>query len=796
MVRVLHVSAAAERGGLEVILFNTLNALDRSRFLPSVLFLDDGPFLKEVQNTGTDVWLVKSGHVRNIVRLRQTVAETARLIKEHGIALVHTHNAKAQVYGGLAAASVGIPCVYHLHGVPVPAFSRTGILSALSVAVPARRTIACSAYVAGAFHHHWRSTRPIDVVHGGITITQAPVPAGTPSVRAEFGIPEECRLVLMACRLQHQKGVHVFLDAAARVRQVSPEIRFMVVGGTLFGLDRGYAVALQEQAARLQLTSLVTFTGYRPDIYRFLEVADVVVHSSVEPDSFPTVLLEAMALGRPVIASDLGGPREIIDDGRTGLLVPPKDAGALADAIIRTLGRADHGVDLGRAGAERFNTHFRAERMTGRVERIYDEMVTDPARPSTSPRGRHRPRRRALLVCAPSPRLAGSAPVGTVKLVRAMLDADWDIDILACRFEKASVVDPFFSRLLDGASLYEGNSLFEKPSTWVPRAVWTGRALLAKRSYDVLLTLAHLTWTHVVGLGLGRQRRPPWVAYFSDPWSNHPLPKISPLRRRMERAFERRTLDRADALVFTHERMRDYILGPHEEQEALHSKSFAIPYFFDAGLYPTKGAHSASTKLLMRHMGTIPVGGYFQKVLEAIRLLNAERPPLGRRLCVEFYGVYGDAHRSIAAALGLNDQISFHPAVSYPDSLRLMRESALLLFLGVPPGAFRGLGNATLHLKLADYIGADRPIFLMAGRGSPAHETLGNTNGFCAEEDPARIKTVLSAFIDAPELPPRAALTEFSKDRVYQIWERVFDRVSKGPAQSLAQAGASARTGT
>lgn len=385
----------------------------------------------------------------------------------------------------------------------------------------------------------------------------------------------------------------------------------------------------------------------------------------------------------------------------------------------------------------------------------------------------HRPLR-VLMVCAPSPRLTGSAPVGTVKLVRAMLDAGWTIDILGCRFEREWRVDPYFSTVLDGATLYEEGSLFEKPSTWVPRAVRTGNRLIARHPYDVIVSMAHLTWTHVVALFLRRGTRLPWVAYFSDPWANHPLTNSSKPRRMLERAFERRTLHEADALVFTHANMRDFILRPHPKRDLIGTKCFTIPYFFDEGMYPetvpAAPAEQPADRIVLRHMGTIPPGNYVDGFLRALALLFEERPDLARRVFVEFYGGRRQATTDLVRLLALRNQVTFHPGVSYQDSLRLMRASDLLLLLGIPPDAFDGIGNATLHLKMADYIGARRPVFVLGGTGSPAHEAFKKTNGLCADQDPRAIKDALIRFIDQPGLTCSETLRAFSRPTVFPQW--------------------------
>lgn len=169
----------------------------------------------------------------------------------------------------------------------------------------------------------------------------------------------------------------MFLDAAVQVARAFPDARFMVVGGTLFGLEKEYAFELRDQAHRLGLDRFIYFTGYRADVHRFLAAADVVVHGHIEPDPFPTVLLEAMALGKPVIASNLGGPREMIEDAATGLLVPPKNLEHLVDAILTLLNDPDHRVRMGQAGALRVHKCFSAERMVRQFEALYTEIIEE-----------------------------------------------------------------------------------------------------------------------------------------------------------------------------------------------------------------------------------------------------------------------------------------------------------------------------------------------------------------------------------------------------------------------------------
>jgi glycosyltransferase involved in cell wall biosynthesis len=379
MVKILYVSAAAERGGLEVVLLTTLRCLDRARFTPLVVLLDDGPLVRELEDAGATVKVVRSGRVRNLWRGAQAVATISRLIEGTGVDLVHTFSAKAHLYGGIAAARLGVPTLYHLHGVPRPSLGRDGVISLLSVLIPARMTIACSRYVAAEFGRSWRSSRIVAVVHNGVPVQDPVIPGDGAPVREEFGVPISAPLVVMVSRLQRWKGVHVFLEAAASVARQMPEAHFMVVGGALFALDQDYAAGLHDTVDRLGLARRVRLVGHRSDVAGFFAAADVVVHASIEPDPFPMVLLEAMAAGKPVIASGLGGPRESVENGVTGLLVPPNNPEHLARAILTLLNDPEGMIRMGKAGATRVRERFSAERMVRQLEAVYEGMVGPPA---------------------------------------------------------------------------------------------------------------------------------------------------------------------------------------------------------------------------------------------------------------------------------------------------------------------------------------------------------------------------------------------------------------------------------
>jgi glycosyltransferase involved in cell wall biosynthesis len=171
------------------------------------------------------------------------------------------------------------------------------------------------------------------VVHNGIDA--APFDAVTPdeigAVRDELNLPET-GVVGVFSRLAEWKGQHVLLEALRDL----PNVTALIVGDALFPEDRAYADRLRRTIQDDGLGSRVRMTGFREDVPVLMHACDVIVHTSTAPEPFGRVIVEGMLAGRPVIATNIGGPAEVLNHGETGYLVPPGDAQTLAD-VLRTL---------------------------------------------------------------------------------------------------------------------------------------------------------------------------------------------------------------------------------------------------------------------------------------------------------------------------------------------------------------------------------------------------------------------------------------------------------------------------
>ncbi len=192
--------------------------------------------------------------------------------------------------------------------------------------------------------------------------------ADGPQIRREFGIPSEAPLIGIVATLRDWKGHRDFLHAVAAIRNRLPDLRALIVGG---GPQRHNIV---RWIAELNLGDAVILTGQREDVPDILASLDVLVSASTGAEGVPQVLLQALAMERPVVATDVGSVAEIIKDGETGLLVPPKNSGRLAEAIEVAL--ADVRVQRWAVtGAEQVRMRWGLPRMLDDLEAVYARLA-------------------------------------------------------------------------------------------------------------------------------------------------------------------------------------------------------------------------------------------------------------------------------------------------------------------------------------------------------------------------------------------------------------------------------------
>jgi glycosyltransferase involved in cell wall biosynthesis len=208
----------------------------------------------------------------------------------------------------------------------------------------------------------------IVVIRNGIALSNFARKERSAVLRRELGIPPSARLVAVFSRLNPMKGVEYFLDAAIVLAGRFPDVSFLVAG------DGESKKELQERASSLGLGQRIVFTGFRCDVRDLLSEAAISVLPSLSEGTSNT-LLESMAAGIPVVATNVGGNPEVIEDGVSGLLVPPRDSTALAAAIVRLLEDEDLASRLGQAGMRRVSELFSLSGSVQQTEHLYERLV-------------------------------------------------------------------------------------------------------------------------------------------------------------------------------------------------------------------------------------------------------------------------------------------------------------------------------------------------------------------------------------------------------------------------------------
>jgi glycosyltransferase involved in cell wall biosynthesis len=371
-LRVVYVDHTAKLSGGELALLRLLPAL-AEQVDAHVVLAEEGPLVERLQLAGISVEVLPlAAAAREIGRDEAAVASLgalrsaaysvrlARRLRALRPDLVHTNSLKAALYGGVAGRIARVPVVWHVRDRIAEDYlpaSTVGLVRRAATRLP-RAVIANSAATLATL-----PGAPLGrVVPSPVAVT-ASAPGAPPPLR-----------VGMVGRIAPWKGQHVFLEAFARAFPDGPE-QATVVGAPLFGSDEeAYYDALRRLSASLGLNGRVELTGFREDVGAELARLHVLVHASTIPEPFGQTVAEGLAAGLPVVATDAGGPSEMIEHGFDGLLYPPGDVEALADALRRLAADEPLRGRLGTAARERA-TAFAPERVAELVLATYREAL-------------------------------------------------------------------------------------------------------------------------------------------------------------------------------------------------------------------------------------------------------------------------------------------------------------------------------------------------------------------------------------------------------------------------------------
>lgn len=372
-VRLLLVTDSLEVGGAERHVVDLAVALHQKGFEVVVACSVSGSLAQPLLGAGVPVKPLLDRKVKRRVSLTYAL-RLRRLMKGARFDLVHAHVYASGAAAALASLGTGVPLVLTEHTEALWQGQRARTVSRFVYARARRIIVVSSAIRRRLVKRDGVPTNLITVVPNAVSTVAGTVapPQGLP---AEL---EEGPLVGVVARLQPEKGLDHFLKAAARVASLVPEVRFIVAGD---GPLRGELEAL---AKRIGVGESVHFLGFRSDAREVTRLLDMLVVPSLTEGS-PLVVLEAMAAGVPVVASDVGGIPDQIRHEREGLLVPPGDPKALEDALLCLLRDPAYARVLGEEGRRRVHSEFGHGTMVRRVEEVYRKILGRSAARDAAP---------------------------------------------------------------------------------------------------------------------------------------------------------------------------------------------------------------------------------------------------------------------------------------------------------------------------------------------------------------------------------------------------------------------------
>ena len=380
-VRVVEVMATGTNGGAQEHVYSLVTRLDPARYEVCVVSLSHGSSIRRLEKAGINVCVIDDPDDRRAV---QALAELLGPMEPE---ILHNHMYRAEVLGTRAALLLGEkgcqrPAVIStVHSSRVRCADDRQALRQLTPLMD--RLIVVSKAIDKKIREEGRAGAPVSLIYNGVDLQRYNHQQPCCTLHEDYAIPEASPIVGVVARLEAEKGHRTLLEAWPLVLAAYPGAWLLVVGE---GSERD---SLESQAASLGIAGRVVFTGRREDVPAVTAALDIAVLPSYREAQGLSVL-EAMALSRPVVASEVGGIPEMIENGVSGLLVPPNDHVALGDAIVRLLSDHPFADMIAKRGHDLVHDRFCIELMVSSIEALYDAAALKLRASTSVPRGRQR----------------------------------------------------------------------------------------------------------------------------------------------------------------------------------------------------------------------------------------------------------------------------------------------------------------------------------------------------------------------------------------------------------------------
>lgn len=393
---ILYLDSGSGIGGGQRSLLLLLKLLDRQRFSPFVGCLANCPFADEVAKTGAYVIplslpeahnktdKVKRFTLRDLLNDFQqlrVIGQLHQAVKQHSISLIHANSLSVALLGGIVAKWHRIPILMHKRYA-----TSYGILDKICAKL-LRRVILVSEATRWDFAPAEKQT----LIYNGVDLEEFQASqTEVETLRTELLSENEevtqkgtesthPLFVGVVTRITPEKGIHFLVRAMAELKKTdlnSVNIKLLIVGGPYFQKDRDYMASLKQEVVDLDVADSVIFTGFLSDTRVVTSLLDIVLVPSIIPEACPRTIIEAMAVGKPVIATPLGGSKELVTP-ETGVLVPSENAEAIASAIAELANDSGQLTAMGKAARQRAEQLFSSEKNSALTETVYEELLSE-----------------------------------------------------------------------------------------------------------------------------------------------------------------------------------------------------------------------------------------------------------------------------------------------------------------------------------------------------------------------------------------------------------------------------------
>lgn len=305
------------------------------------------------------------------------ILQIKNIIRNKKIDLVHSQGARADFFARVAGRIARVPHIFCTIAMPVEGFDVGPLRKMIYRFMDwlSERYVACFIVVSDSLKRTLIEGREIPAqrvvrIYNGIELDQYRLDAEHVNLRKEFGIPQDVLLIGAIGRMVWQKGFEYFIESIPAIIKTFPKVRILIVG------DGPLRKSLEALSEELRVKDNVIFTGFRSDIKEILSAIDILVIPSLL-EGFPMITLEAMAMAKPIVATNIDGITEQITDEKDGILVPPKNSEALARAVIRVLADKESAKALGLAARKKVEQEFSVEKMVAETEKVYLSLLKD-----------------------------------------------------------------------------------------------------------------------------------------------------------------------------------------------------------------------------------------------------------------------------------------------------------------------------------------------------------------------------------------------------------------------------------